>query len=238
MILTEDHRVFTAPTEKTEARNLEKGSPVLGSGGLLILVTQVRAAPRERFMFDITVEGDHNFIPVGSGVVVSNCPDKHYKFRPPEGTETVGCYNQVFGYIWTDEELAQYLEMALWKWNLYPPDTSAKWTTVDKVYKGKQGWRSALLWGALVLAAQALSFQWVANEFGYSIGGISLDLEKSSKYQALRADAEAQWTQLTEAKQRTEKYMRGLAQPRFGRGVRSAFGPHVGAGILSPRSFI
>lgn len=72
----------------------------------------------------------------------------------------------------------------------------------------------------------------------YSIGGISLDVEKSSKYQSLKENAESQWDKLTEAKSRTTKYMRGLAQPRFGRGVRSSFGPYVGRGVLSPRSFI
>lgn len=72
----------------------------------------------------------------------------------------------------------------------------------------------------------------------YSIGGISLDIERSSKYMDLKRNAEEQWTKLTEAKQRTEKYFRGLSQPRFGRGVRSAFGPYVGRSILSPRSFV
>ena len=72
----------------------------------------------------------------------------------------------------------------------------------------------------------------------YSIGGISLDLEKSSKYMDLKQNAEDQWDKLTEAKARTTKYIRGLSQPRFGRGVRSAFGPAVGKGVLSPRAFV
>jgi hypothetical protein len=72
----------------------------------------------------------------------------------------------------------------------------------------------------------------------YSIGGISLDLERSSKYMDLKRNAEEQFVKLTESKQRTEKYLRGLSQPRFGRGVRSAFGPHVGRGVLSPRGFL
>jgi hypothetical protein len=89
-----------------------------------------------------------------------------------------------------------------------------------------------------VNAAQALAYNWTANEFDYSIGGISLNLEKSSKYMDLKRNAEEQWDKLTEAKARTTKYMRGLAQPRFGRGVRSAFGPYVGKGVLSPRNFV
>lgn len=72
----------------------------------------------------------------------------------------------------------------------------------------------------------------------YSIGGISLDIEKSSKYESMKQNAEEQWDKLVEMKARTSKYLRGLQQPRFGRGVRSAFGPYVGRGILSPRNFV
>ena len=95
-----------------------------------------------------------------------------------------------------------------------------------------------MLWGALVNAAQALAYNWTSDEFSYSIGGISLDVEKSSKYMDLKSNAEEQWDKMVESKVRTEKYMRGLTQPRFGRGARSAFGPNVGKGILSPRSFL
>lgn len=164
-------------------------------------------------------------------------PDKKYRFRPPEGEGTIGCYNQVFGYIWTDEELYDFLEIALWKWNSHPPETEYL-TDINAVCSKKPVWRAALLWGALVNAAQAVAYQWVANEFDYSIGGISLSIEKSSKYMDLKRNAEEQWDKLTEAKSRTTKYIRGLSQPRFGRGVRSAFGPHVGSSILSPRNFV
>jgi len=166
-----------------------------------------------------------------------NNPDRNYRFMPPEGEGTVGCYNQVFGYIWTDEEFAEYLEMALWKWNMHPPETE-ELNTIERLCQQKPSWRAALLWGALVNAAQALVYNWIANEFDYSIGGISLSIEKSSKYEGMKQNAEDQWDKLTEAKSRTTKYMRGLSQPRFGRGVRSAFGPYVGRGVLSPRSFV
>ena len=109
---------------------------------------------------------------------------------------------------------------------------------IDMVCQQKPAWKAVLLWGALVNAAQALTYNWIANEFDYSIGGISLSIEKSSKYEGMKQNAEDQWDKLTEAKARTTKYMRGLSQPRFGRGVRSAFGPYVGRGVLSPRSFV
>jgi hypothetical protein len=166
-----------------------------------------------------------------------NDPDRNYRFMPPEGEGTVGCFNQVFGYIWTDEEFAEYLEIALWKWNMMPPETE-ELRTLDSLCAMKPVWKAPILWGALVNAAQALAYNWVANEFDYSIGGISLSIEKSSKYESLKQNAEEQWDKLTEAKVRTTKYMRGLSQPRFGRGVRSAFGPYVGRGVLSPRNFV
>jgi len=72
----------------------------------------------------------------------------------------------------------------------------------------------------------------------YSIGGVSLDLEKSSKYEGLKSNAESQTQEMAEAKSRTYKIVGGIQQPRFGRGVRSSFGPSTGRGILSPRNFL
>ena len=164
-------------------------------------------------------------------------PDRTYHFRPPEGEGQIGCYNQVFGYIWTDDELYQYLEMALMKWNMHPPETE-NLNTLDAMCTQKPVWRIAVLWGALVNAAMALAINWIADEFNYSIGGISLDIDKSSKYMDIKRNAEEQWDKLVEAKKMTTLYIRGLKQPRFGRGVRSAFGPQVGRGVLSPRSFL
>lgn len=166
-----------------------------------------------------------------------NNPDRNYRFMPPKSEGEVGCYNQVFGYIWEDAEFAEYLEIALWKWNAHPPETE-ELNNLDRLCQQKPAWKASILWGALVNAAQALAYNWTANEFDYSIGGISLNLEKSSKYMDLKRNAEEQWDKLTEAKARTTKYMRGLSQPRFGRGVRSAFGPYVGRGVLSPRNFV
>jgi hypothetical protein len=120
---------------------------------------------------------------------------------------------------------------------MHPPETE-ELCTVDMLCQRKPAWKAALLWGALVNAAQALAYNWVSEEFSYSIGGISLDLDRSSKYMDLKRNAEEQWDKLTEAKARTTKYIRGLQQPRFGIGIRSAFGPATGRGVLSPRNFL
>lgn len=93
-----------------------------------------------------------------------NNPDKTYHFRPPTGEGAVGCYNQVFGHIWEDEELYEFLEIALWKWNMHPPETESL-STLDSLCSSKPVWRAAILWGALVNMAQALAYNWVSDEF-------------------------------------------------------------------------
>ena len=72
----------------------------------------------------------------------------------------------------------------------------------------------------------------------YSIGGVSLDIEKSSKYESLKQNAEGQFEKATETKMMTVKFIRGLRQPKYGVGIRSSFGPSVGRGVLSPRNFL
>lgn len=165
-----------------------------------------------------------------------NDPDKHYHFRPPTSEGYINDQNAVFSYIWEDDELVEYMEGALDYVNLWPPETH--FDSIEKMLKTKPAWRQMILMGAIVHACFALSANWVADEFDYSIGGVSLSIEKSSKYQSLKDNAEAQFEKMLEAKERTVKIIRGLRQSRYGIGVRSAFGPHTGAGTLTPRKFL
>lgn len=72
----------------------------------------------------------------------------------------------------------------------------------------------------------------------YSIGGISLDLNKSSEYQSLKDAADQMFDKATTAKQQTVFIVRGLKQPRYAAGV-STVGPNVGKGItMHPRNFM
>ena len=164
-------------------------------------------------------------------------PDKFYHFRPPEHEGSIGNYNRVFGQIWEDAELLEYCERALDWWNMFPPETE-ELNTINKLVTYKPVWRTAVLWSALSHACFALMANWTADEFDYSIGGVSLTVEKSSKYESLKSNAEGQFDKAAEAKSRTVKIMRGLKQPKYGIGIRSAFGPHVGRGVLGPRNFL
>lgn len=165
-------------------------------------------------------------------------PDKFYHFRPPEFEGNIGRYDRVFGQIWEDAELYEYLNRALDWWNTFPPFTQNSTPNLERLVREMPAWRTGIYWAAITHACFALSLNWVADEFDYSIGGVSLTIDKSSKYESLKQNAEGQFDKATEAKARTVKFIRGLQQPRFGIGIRSAFGPFTGKGVLSPRNFL
>jgi hypothetical protein len=165
-----------------------------------------------------------------------NNPDKHYHFRPPTSSGTVNEYNRVFAYIWEDNELIEYMEQAMFAINASPPETHFR--DLTQLVNTKRDWIPWVMTGATVHACIALALNWIADEFDYSIGGISLSIEKSSKYESIKQNAEGRFDKMMENKSRTVKIMRGLRQSRYGLGVRSSFGPVTGKGVMTPRKFM
>lgn len=165
-----------------------------------------------------------------------NNPDRNYHFRPPAHEETVRQYNRVFGYIWEDVELQEYLQRGVDMISSTPPATPFR--NVDDLVRGYPGWRTLLLNGAMMHAIMAVILNWIADEFGYSIGGVSLDLEKSSKYESTYQTLSDQFDKQLERAKATVKIVRGLQQSKYGLGIRSSFGPYTGAGVMTPRKFI
>jgi len=165
-----------------------------------------------------------------------NNPDRNYHFRPPTHEETVRQFNRVFGYIWLDDELKEYLEQSMNSIALYPPLTP--FVSLDQVCGQYPAWKSLLLTGAMFWALNAVRINWIADEFDYSIGGISLSIDKASKYESAASSATEQFDKQIEKAKATVNFIRGLQQPRYGVGIRSSFGPYVGRGVLSPRKFV
>lgn len=163
-------------------------------------------------------------------------PDKFYKFRPPAHEETISQYNRVFGHIWEDAELFEYIERSLDMISSSPPATPFQ--SVDQMIGMKREWTTLLLTGAMIYALQALQINWVADEFDYSIGGVSLSLDKSSKYESLKSGASDLFDKQLEKAKATVKIIRGLQQAKYGTGIRSSFGPYTGKGILTPQKFV
>lgn len=176
-ILTAGHRVFLDPNTKKEMKDLEPEDTLLGVGliegrlggmgrvgwsGVLEL-RAVREVPKRQYMYDLTAEDWHNFVLYRSRVVISNSPDKFYHFRPPEHEGAIGQYNRVFGQIWEDAELLEYLERALDWWNMFPPMTTI--CTLDQLCGTEPRWKTAIYWQAIVHAIFAVALNWVADEF-------------------------------------------------------------------------
>lgn len=165
-----------------------------------------------------------------------NNPDRNYHFVPPAGEESINQFTRVFGYIWEDCELLEYLRLAVDAINLRPPLTFLN--TIDQMITQMRPWRSILIYGGMYHALTALAINWIAEEFDYSIGGVSLSIDKSSKYQSMAEGMSDKFTEQTDSAKETVKIIRGLKQSRFGIGIRSSFGPSVGRGALTPRRFL
>lgn len=165
-----------------------------------------------------------------------NKPDRNYHFRPPAHEETVQQFNRVFGFIWEDDELDEYLQRAMDQVIAAPPRTP--FVNLDQFVQSRPEWRTLLLNGAMMHAIFAVMLNWIADEFDYSIGGVSLTIEKSSKYESAYQAIKDNWTEQLERAKQTVKIVKGLQQPKFGVGIRSAFGPFTGSGVLTPRKFV
>jgi hypothetical protein len=165
-----------------------------------------------------------------------NNPDRNYHFRPPAHEETIRQFNRVFGYIWEDGELQEYLYRSLDDIISSPPRTP--FASVDQMTQMRPEWRSLLLVGAERFALHALRVNWIADEFDYSIGGVSLNLDKASKYEGAYQAVVDQFDKNLEKAKQTVNFVKGLQQPKYGTGIRSAFGPYAGRGVLSPRKFV
>lgn len=173
-------------------------------------------------------------------LVRDNAPDKNYRWRPPTSEGTLTQFNRVFGFIWEDEEISEYLDFAVDAINLAPPATDGMFGDFDTMVAQKPAWRALILNHAIASAARAIQFNWVADEFDYSIGGISLSIEKSSKYEGLASASEQQFNTQLELAKRTLKFSLGLKQSRFNGGIRGGhkLGPTTRDGVQSPRNWM
>lgn len=165
-----------------------------------------------------------------------NNPDRNYHFTPPAGEESINQFTKVFGYLWLDDELLEFLRVALDSVNMYAPQTF--YDSLDQLMTQHRNWRTLVFTGAMVHSINALALNWIVDEFDYSIGGVSLNLEKSTKYQSMANDAQSRFAEMVTAAKETVKIIRGVKQSRYGLGIRSSFGPSVGRGALTPRRFL
>lgn len=162
-------------------------------------------------------------------------PDRNYRFRPPESAKFIQGQTQVFGFIWEDEELLEFLYMAVDDFNSRPPVTGIE---ISNLWGSERRWRTSIIMRAAAFACFAIAMTWISNEFTYSISGVSLDIEKSSKYQSMKDEYVAEYDKLVEAAKNSIKIIVGLRQARYGIGIQSALGPLSRPGVQSRRNLL
>lgn len=160
-----------------------------------------------------------------------NNPDRNYRFRQPNSERFLQAQAQVFGYLWEEEELYEYLLFAVDLFNTAPPVTGVTLTDMP------DRWRSVILLSAAARACAALAMNWISDEFSYSLSGVSLDIEKSSKYESMKNNFEQEYDKAEEKAKLSIKIIKGLRQPRYGIGISSALGPFSKPGTQSRRNF-
>ena len=159
-------------------------------------------------------------------------PDRNYRFRSPSSERFLQAQTQVFGYIWEDEELYEFLLMATDDLNSSPPVTGITLNNVP------DRWRTALILRAAGFACLAVANNWIGDEFDYSISGVSLSIDKSSKYQSMGEVFNTEYKESKEGIKRSIKIVKGLKQPKFGVGISSALGPYSRPGVQSRRNYV
>lgn len=115
-----------------------------------------------------------------------NNPDRNYRFRPPASMKFVQGQTQVFGFIWEDEELLEYIYMAIDDFNTYPPVTDL---IVDNLWGTERRWRTAILLRAAAFAMFAIALNWIADEFSIKSDELIRVRDKDDNEYSLTAKA-------------------------------------------------
>ena len=108
-------------------------------------------------------------------------PDRNYHFRPPTPGKVVAGYTTRVGYIWLDPTILRMLDISISKLNTWNPKNLTNYT-LDTV---PRDWGKCAAVGAASSCLTAEGARWAADEFSYSLNGVSLDINKSQLYMSL-----------------------------------------------------
>jgi hypothetical protein len=138
-------------------------------------------------------------------------PDRNYHFRPPTPNHVVANYTTRVGFIWLDSTILVNLAMSISKLNLYNPMNYYNWNLNTIPYD----WGNIAALGAASLCLSGESARWAAEEFGYSLNGVSLDLNKSALYQSLAQTYDQQFNTMAPLVTANRPFSAGLRQQRW-----------------------
>jgi hypothetical protein len=108
-------------------------------------------------------------------------PDRNYHFRPPTPSRVVAGYNTRVGYIWLDASILMHLDTAISMLNWYNPMNITSYT-LDTI---PLDWGRIAAIGAAGFCLKMEANRWGADQFNYSLNGVSLDINKADLYNGL-----------------------------------------------------
>ena len=138
-------------------------------------------------------------------------PDRNYHFRPPTAGKTVAGFSTRVGFIWTDQTIIRLLRLAISKINSANPLASLGFV-LENI---PDDWGHAAALGAAASCLGAESARWAADEFGYSLNGVSLDINKAATYQSLAQQYSQEFTEWLPSLTANRPFSAGLRQSRW-----------------------
>jgi hypothetical protein len=116
-------------------------------------------------------------------------PDRNYHFRPPTPGKVVAGYTTRVGYIWEDSTVIRMVKNNISRANTWNPRTYYGFTLETL----PDDWANFVALGAASSCLSNESARWAADEFSYSLNGVSIDLPKTQLYQSLAAAYRGEW---------------------------------------------
>lgn len=138
-------------------------------------------------------------------------PDRNYHFRPPTPGKVVANMTTRVGFIWLDTTILVNLGIAISTLNVYNPMNFFNWT-LDTI---PRDWGNIAALGAASFCLSGESARWAADEFSYSLNGVSLDINKSALYQSLAGTYLTQFNTVAPLLTANRPFSAGLRQQRW-----------------------
>ena len=138
-------------------------------------------------------------------------PDRNYHFRPPTPGKVVAGFTTRVGYIWLDSTILRMLDIAIAKLNYYNKMNITNYT-LDSI---PMDWGRIAAIGAAASCLSAEGARWAADEFSYSLNGVSLDINKSSLYLSLAQTYAQEFSEMAPLLTANRPCSAGLRQQRW-----------------------
>lgn len=138
-------------------------------------------------------------------------PERNYHFRPPTSGRIVAGYNDRVGFIWTDRTIARMLRLSMEEANTWNPMNLTSYT----VENAPKAWREAIQVGAAAWCLKKEGNRWEADQFDYSLNGVSLSLHKAQEYQSMGDDFSAEFKEWLPNLTANRPCVQGLRQQRW-----------------------